>query len=139
MNLIQRNQVNPFSALVEELFDDFLTQPRQVRRGFHPVLELREEDQRYLAQFELPGLTKEDVAISLEDGVLTVKGEKKSEVEEKREGVHYVERQFGSFSRSVRLPKETDVEGISAGMKDGVLTVAIPKATKVERKLISIN
>ncbi len=141
MNLIQRNQtVHPFSALVEEFFDDFLAQPtRSSRRAFNPALELREEEGRYVATFEIPGMEKEDVNITLEDGVLTVKGEKKHELDEKREGVHYVERQFGSFSRSVRLPKETDLEGIAAEMKNGVLTVHIPKAAKAERKLISIN
>ena len=141
MNLIQRNQtLHPFSALVEEFFDDFLTQPTRVsRRTFTPALVLRREERRYIHTFEIPGQAQEDVNITLEDGVLTVKGEEKHELEEKREGVHYVERQFGTFSRSVRLPKETDLEGISAEMNNGVLTVHIPKAAKAERKLISIN
>jgi HSP20 family protein len=71
--------------------------------------------------------------------VLTIKGEKQSELDEEQDGLRHTERSFGSFQRAVRLPKEVDAEGISAGMTNGVLTVRIPKAAKAERKLITIN
>ena len=102
-------------------------------------LELREEEKSFLASFELPGLEKEDVSISLEEGVLTIKGEKKHEVSEKRAGLHYEERVYGSFQRAVRLPKMADSAGISAEMKNGVLQISIAKAEDAAPKLIEIN
>jgi len=130
--IITRNTApNPFAALVEDFFQDVLSEGRP--------LDLREEDGAYLAVVELPGLAKEDVTLNLEDGVLTVKGEKKSERDEEKDSLRHVERSFGSFNRAVRLPKEVDAEGISAEMANGVLTVRIPKAAKAERKFITIN
>ena len=138
--IITRNTApNPFAALVEDFFQDVLSEGRPLDRSFRPALDLREEGGAYLAVVELPGLAKEDVTLNLEDGVLTVKGEKKSERDEEKDSLRHVERSFGSFNRAVRLPKEVDAEGISAEMANGVLTVRIPKAAKAERKFITIN
>ena len=138
--IITRNTAPiPFAALVEDFFHDVLSESRPLARSFRPALDLREEDGAYLAVVELPGLGKEDVTLNLEDGVLTIKGEKQSELDEEQDGLHHTERSFGSFQRAVRLPKEVDAEGISAEMTNGVLTVRIPKAAKAERKLITIN
>ena len=138
--IITRNTAPiPFAALVEDFFHDVLSESRPLARSFRPALDLREEDGAYLAVVELPGLGKEDVTLNLEDGVLTIKGEKQSERDEEQDGLRHTERSFGSFQRAVRLPKEVDAEGISAEMTNGVLTVRIPKAAKAKRKLITIN
>ena len=138
--IITRNTAPiPFAALVEDFFHDVLSESRPLARSFRPALDLREEDGAYLAVVELPGLGKEDVTLNLEDGVLTIKGEKQSELDEEQDGLRHTERSFGSFQRAVRLPKEVEAEGISAEMTNGVLTVRIPKAAKAERKLITIN
>ena len=87
---------------------------------------------------DLPGLSEGDVSIELEDNVLTVSGERKTEHAERREGFHRVERAFGSFSRSLTLPKGVDAEAVSAGFENGVLEIRIPKPEARKPRRISI-
>jgi HSP20 family protein len=80
-----------------------------------------------------------DIDISLSDGLLTIKGEKKQEREEKEENYHLVERSYGAFTRSIRLPKEVQSDKISASYKNGVLKVTLPKSEEAKKKEIKIK
>lgn len=95
--------------------------------AFTPRVNVRETDEEIVVSAELPGLEEQDFEISLEEDVLTLKGEKRSEHEEKREGFHHVETTSGSFERRLRLPCEVDADAVKATYKNGVVTVVLPK------------
>jgi HSP20 family protein len=97
---------------------------------FDPRVDLRESEEGYLMSADLPGMTKEDVHIDVTPSTITHHGEKRKEREEKREAYHLVERRYGAFSRTLRLPMEVDTEKASAMFKDGVLTVSLPKVMR---------
>jgi HSP20 family protein len=92
-----------------------------------PSADISETDQEYLVRAELPAIQKEDVHVTLEDGVLTIRGERRQRQTEKTERFHRVESFSGEFSRSFSLPDDADAAGVRAESKDGVLTVHIPK------------
>ena len=94
---------------------------------FNPAIDIREGDNAYTVMAELPGIDPADVEITLQEGTLLLKGEKKFEQESKGEGYHRVERSYGSFRRSIALPKGVDAEHIDATFHNGLLTVNIPK------------
>ncbi|MFB3851881.1 MAG: Hsp20/alpha crystallin family protein [Acidobacteriota bacterium] len=104
-----------------------------------PPVDLREENDKLVLEMELPGLKKDDVEISLENNVLTIKGERKFEKEEKKENFHKIERSYGKFSRSFSLPTTVKPDGIDASLKDGILTVSLPFAEEAKPKKISIK
>ncbi|MFZ0711841.1 MAG: Hsp20/alpha crystallin family protein [Terrimicrobiaceae bacterium] len=107
--------------------------------GWAPPLDIFEDTERVTIQVELPGMKKEDFELSLQDGVLTISGERKFE-EEKREGESFRrERLFGAFSRSVTLPSAVKAEEVKATYEDGVLTVTLPKAEEAMPKKIQVN
>lgn len=93
-----------------------------------PTVDISETETSFEIHAELPGVSEEDVKISLTDNLLTVKGEKRQEVETDEKNYHRVERRYGSFQRSFTLPRHIKTEAIKAGFKDGVLTLKIPKA-----------
>lgn len=119
------------------LFGDWPWQDRP--RAFAPAIDVTENDAQYAITVELPGGTKDDVQVELHDGVLTIHGEKKNEREEKKEQRRYVERTYGSFSRSFRLPGNADAERLHASFKDGVLTIAVPKVEEAKPKSIAVK
>ncbi|MBH0187604.1 MAG: Hsp20/alpha crystallin family protein, partial [Nitrospira sp.] len=93
----------------------------------------------YLIKAELPEVKKEDVKVSVEDGVLTLSGERRQEKEEKGKKYHRVERSYGSFVRSFSLPESVDEGGVKAEYKDGVLNLHLPKTEKVKPKSIEVK
>ncbi|MDJ0847666.1 MAG: Hsp20/alpha crystallin family protein [Myxococcota bacterium] len=95
--------------------------------GFSPRIDLRESDEAFVLRAELPGLDENDFEIALEDDVLTLKGEKKTEHEEEREGLRHVETRSGSFERRFRLPVPVKADDVKATFEKGVLTVTLPK------------
>ena len=99
----------------------------QLKDDFSPTINTREGESAYHIEFDLPGVKKEDINIQVEDGTLTVSGERKLKEEIQEENYYKVESSFGSFSRSFSLPEEADVENISAQNEDGVLEVVVPK------------
>ncbi len=101
--------------------------------GFSPRLDISEEKDRYTLTAELPGMNENHVEISYDDGFLTLKGEKKTEVENKDAQYHRIERSFGKFERTIQLPQEIESEKIEARFRHGVLTVSLPKAKVVEK------
>ena len=103
-----------------------------------PAVDIAETEKGFRVTAELPGMKKEDVEVSVSQGLLTIKGEKREEREEKDKGYHLSERRFGSFQRSFRLPSHADVDRIDAKFDNGVLTLTVPKsadALKSEKKI----
>ncbi len=96
-------------------------------RAFKPAVDIFEDDDAVLVRVELPGVRPEDVQIDASEQMLTVRGERRRESAAKPGGYHRVERAFGAFSRSFRLPDDVDGASVAAVMSDGVLTVRIPK------------
>ncbi|UCE86599.1 MAG: Hsp20/alpha crystallin family protein [Deltaproteobacteria bacterium] len=155
-SLIQRNPDRPRPAVarwgdtllsldreVDDLFRDFFggTLFAGARpAGFVPAVDVRETDAEIAVSVELPGLAPEDVDVSLEDDVLTIRGEKKLEREERDgERRRHVERAFGSFARRFRLTDDVDADAVTAVHKDGVLTVTLPKVAAPEARTIEIQ
>lgn len=142
---------------MDRVFDDFIERvpsfPFGARafevepmRGFGrmfsanvPAIDFAEEDNRYVLTAELPGLGDKDVELSLVEDVLTIKGEKKDEREEKGAGFRVSERRYGAFRRSFRLPDDVDAEKIAASFKKGVLTVELPKLPEAAAKAKKIE
>ena len=125
------------------LFDDFfgrgLARHDDGDRLIAPALDITEDEHAFVVSAELPGLKKEDVQIQFENGVLSISGEKKQEVESKEKNWHRMERRFGAFYRSITLPAGVDVERVEATFTDGVLTVRIPKREELKPKAIRIK
>jgi len=140
--------MDPFVSLhreVNRLFDDFFggagsRLPSAGSGGLGwPQTDVVETDKEYRVTAELPGLEEKDIDLTFQDGVLTLKGEKK--VEHDDEGARYSERYHGRFQRSVSLGTDVDEEEVNASFKNGVLTVVLPKSAEAESKVkrISIN
>jgi HSP20 family protein len=104
-----------------------------------PPVDIQETEEGYRLQAELPGLTKEDIDITLENNVLRLSGERKFERDVKKESFHRVERTYGTFSRAFSLPQQVNAEGVQAGFENGVLTILVPKAEQAKPRKISIS
>ena len=104
-----------------------------------PSVDISETENHYEVKAEVPGLKKEDIKLAVEDNVLTLSGEKKTEKETDKKNYHRLERAYGRFERSFRLPKQVNVENIKASYKNGVLTVNIPKSEAVKPKEIAVS
>ncbi|WP_455377067.1 Hsp20/alpha crystallin family protein [Petrachloros mirabilis] len=104
-----------------------------------PVVDISESAGEYVIKAELPEVKKEDVKVTVEDGVLIIQGERRQEKEEKGKRFHRVERSYGSFVRSFSLPESVDESGTKAEYKDGVLTLHLPKSEKVKPKAIDVK
>ena len=108
-------------------------------RRWMPAMDLVESGDHFVLRADLPGMSEEDVKIELEDGTLTVSGERKAEHETSEEGYYRVERATGSFSRSLTLPKGVNADGVTAGFDRGVLEVRIPKPEERKPRRIEIG
>jgi HSP20 family protein len=104
-----------------------------------PAVDVSETEDEVIVKADLPGVKPEEIEINLVDNVLTIKGEKKRETEEKKENYYRVERYYGSFMRAIQLPSEVDVEKVKAQYKDGVLKVILPKKPEAKKKLIKVE
>lgn len=107
--------------------------------GWNPTLDVYDEKDRFLVSVELPGMKKEEINLSYQDGVLTVSGERKHEREGKEGETFRSERYFGKFQRSVSMPASVDASKIAATYKDGVLQIDLPKAEEAKPKQIQVN
>lgn len=108
-------------------------------RAWRPAVDIRESGDGYVLSAELPGLTKEDVQITIENNVLKLSGERRFEKEVKEEEFHRIERAYGSFQRAFALPTRVDPERVEAAFKDGILTVTVPKAAEARPRKIEIS
>jgi HSP20 family protein len=141
MTLVKWSPNRSLFNLAEDMFDDFfggrmLTRSRDL---WYPAVDIEEDKDAYRVSLELPGLAKEDVQISLEDGLLIVKGEKKYEQEKKEVNYHSYERRFGKFERVFRIHSDIQQDKVEAKFKDGVLTIEMPKAESAKPKQIEIS
>ncbi len=146
-------EFRPFVNLrreIDRLFDDWgspwrMPSPRglfdvepfwrgEISWGKVPAVDVTDTEKAYEITAELPGLDEKNVEVKFSNGVLTIKGEKKEEREEKKKDYHLSERRYGSFQRSFTVPDGVDAEKIDATFKDGLLTVSLPKTPEVQKK-----
>lgn len=107
--------------------------------AWSPAVDIVETENEIHVKAEVPGVSLGDIDLSLENNVLTLKGERKFEKESKDENYHRIERSYGSFSRSFSVPSSVDAASIKADYKEGVLTITLPKTQKAKPKQIAIN
>ena len=126
---------------IDRLFDDAFggAGGRGGAMNWAPAVDVREDDKSLTFEFELPGLRPEQVEITADNGVLTVRGEKQSQRSENEGRHHIIERSYGSFSRSFQLPQGMDDENIEAQFENGVLTVHVPKSELPQPRKIQIK
>jgi HSP20 family protein len=137
-----------FRREVDRLFDDFSSgiwrspfgrsfiepfQRSEAAFGSMPAVDVTQTDKGYEITAELPGMEDKDVEVKLANGILTIRGEKRAEKEEKNQDYYLSERSFGSFERSFQVPENIDTDKISAGFKKGVLTITLPKSAEAQR------
>ena len=104
-----------------------------------PAADIKETDDALFVNVELPGMSKDDIDVALEAGVLTVSGERRFSKDETKENYHRVERFYGKFSRSFRLPRNVDATQVKASYADGLLTLELPKAEEARPRQIAIK
>lgn len=123
------------------LFDSFFNTDVQGEetRSWVPPVDIQETGEAYLFHAELPGLTKDDINITLENNVLRLSGERKLEKDVKKDNYHRVERTYGTFSRTFTLPTQVEAEKVLAAFENGVLTLTVPKAEQAKPRKIAIS
>jgi HSP20 family protein len=146
----------PFESLrreIDRLFDDFgggrwprLSSrslfdivPRSGEAWAAPAVDFVETEASYEVTAELPGMDEKNIEVKFADGVLTIKGEKQEEKEQKKKDYYLQERKFGSFERSFRIPETVDTDKIAAGFKNGMLTVTLPKKLEAQKPAKNIE
>ncbi len=125
-------------AHMNRLFEEGVGQ-RATAGVSSPPVDITENKNEYIVSAEIPGVKKQDLTLELEDGVITIAGEKKSEREEEGDKGRWLERTYGAFSRSFSLPSDADQEQINAQFADGVLRVTIAKSQKSKPKAIAVG
>jgi HSP20 family protein len=143
MSIQRWNPARDFSRLQDEvnrLFDTNLGLTRSGESyGWTPAVDVFEDTEGVTFKFDLPEVEGKDVDVRLEDGTLTVRGERKLEREEKREGYHRIERAYGTFARSFSLPATLEGEKVTAEYKNGVLRIFVPRRAEAKPKSISVK
>jgi HSP20 family protein len=104
-----------------------------------PQVDISEDDKEYLVKTDLPEMKKEEIKVNVENGVLSISGERKSEKEEKGKKFHRIERSYGSFERTFTVPEDADGSKVSADFKEGVLKVHLPKSPVAKPKAIEVK
>ena len=132
------NPFNEMQRLRDELIRGWSSQAGEMQ-NFAPAVDIYEDDGMISVSAQLPGVKAEEVNIEVENGVLTISGERKLEREDKREGYHRIESSYGAFTRSFVLPESADSERVEANLSDGVLTVRIPKRPEAAHKRIEVK
>lgn len=139
---------NPLFRNFDRLFSDdtyrpfgFLTRPSDDlgQTGWLPAVDVRESDEAFVFMAELPGIAKKDVDITVEDGVLSLSGERRFDETDEQKNYRRIERTYGTFSRSFSLPSAVDAERVSASFEDGLLTVTVPKTEVAKALKIAIS
>ena len=142
MALVRWSPVSQLAGLeidqLNRMFDAFYQDSGN--RGWSPAVDIFETaDHEVVIKADLPEIKREDISVTFENGVLTLKGARKVETGVKRDQFHRIERRHGSFSRSFTLPNSVDASRINAAYKDGVLTVRLPQREEAKTKQIDIN
>ena len=110
-----------------------------VTSNWAPAVDIKEENERFVLKADIPGVAPSDIEVTMEDGVLTIKGERRHESEEDANGYKRIERSFGTFYRRFSLPDSANAERVTAKGKDGVLEIVIPKHEKVQPRRITVS
>lgn len=136
----------PFRDLVsmrddmDRLFETFFgTQPQSFDDFWRPAVDIEENNGNLMVRAEIPGMTKDDIKVSVQDDLLTISGERKQENETKDKTFHRIERCYGKFRRMIRLPAQVDADKVKASYKDGVLNVTLPKPESLKPKNIDVE
>lgn len=127
------------NRLVDTVFRGDTREISLFKGVWSPAVDISEDKDNFYLQVELPGMKRNDVKVRYEEGLLTITGEKKSEKEEKDVNYHRVERSYGKFERSFRVPNRIISEKINADFSDGVLTITLPKAEEIKPKEIEVK
>jgi HSP20 family protein len=127
------------SRLFEEFFNGFPFGSSETREAWIPSVDILEKDGNLVLRAELPGMTEKQIDLKLEGNILTLKGERKMDNEDKKSNYHRVESFYGSFTRSFRLPDTVDFEKINAEYKNGVLIVTLPQKPEVKPREIPVS
>lgn len=141
----RRDLWDPLGSLAEiqdemnRLFETSLRHPTGLDAVFSPSIDIVVEKDNVIVKADLPGLAKDDVTVTLQDNYLTIKGEKKHEVQQKETNYFLSERVHGSFTRTIELPMAVDAKKIEARFKDGVLHVTLPKTEDAKPKQIEVK
>lgn len=138
-----RTEMEAFHRNIDRAFGNIFSGPSLLSdvwasRDVVPNVDMTEDDKSFNVTVELPGMDEKDVAVSVADRVLTIRGEKKEEKEKKDKDVYRRERAYGSFRRVMELPADVDAEKIDASFRKGVLTVALPKSKEAQAKVKQI-
>lgn len=130
-------------ADVDRMFDGFLApwfgEQAAAVPGWTPSMDITEDEHAVTVRAEVPGIDPKELSISIQDGVLTLSGEKKHESEKKGDGWHRRERVFGTFQRAIALPEGVDADQVKAESSHGVLTLTLPKTEKAKPKRIEVK
>jgi len=138
-------ELHTVQSEMNRIFNTFFDSPtprgtgKPTLRRWIPAMDVVEADGQYVLRADLPGMSEADVKIELDDNVLTISGERKSEREQRSEGYHRVERASGSFSRSLTLPEGVDADDIEANFDNGVLEIRIPKPEQPKPRKVEIT
>jgi HSP20 family protein len=138
---VRRSEVPAVSRLFDEFFNDFPFTSSMVegKENWIPSVDILEKDGKIILRAEIPGMTEKEIELKVEGDTLILKGERKMESEDKKSNYHRIERSYGSFTRSFRLPDTVDSEKIDADYKNGVLTITIPKKSEVKPREIPVK
>ena len=143
-NVVERRpKIRAFGDF-DDLFGRFFESPGAIQgvdsKAFVPAVDVSENENEYRIKADIPGVKKEDLNVSVQDGILTISGESRYKDEEKKDGrIIRQERRFGKYSRSMRLGKDVDTSNVKAEYRDGVLELALPKLEEVKPKKIAID
>lgn len=130
----------PGRTLFDQFFDDWdLPALFGEGKSWVPAFDISENEKEYVVTAEIPGIDQKDLEVTLSDGILTVKGEKKQEKEHQGDNYHRLERAYGSFHRSFHIPEKVDAEKVDASYRNGILKLTIPKAETGEVKKIEVK
>lgn len=108
-------------------------------RVWSPAVDLREDENSYMLEADLPGMKKDEIEVTVVDNVVTLKGERKHESESKEKGIHRIERRYGAFERSFEIPGGFDADKINAHFENGVLKITLPKREEAKPKQVEIK
>jgi len=136
--LMPENGLTTFRKEMDRLFDRFW-EAGDSSAGWDPKVDVSETKEAFIVKAEVPGIEPKDIQVSLENGVLVLRGEKKQEIEKKDEQYYRAERAYGTFVRSLRLPTAVDGLKVNASFKHGLLTVLLPKAAEAMGHAIPIK
>ena len=134
------NLFNDLEEAVNGLFQGApATRGANALRSWSPGFDLHETDDAYVIEADLPGLKQDDINITVEQGIITIKGERKYEEKQKEKGYRRIERGYGSFQRAFRLPQNVDADKVEARFTDGVLTVNVPKPAEAKPRQVAVK